>query len=203
MSWYEDYKGKGFSLGGTHFVVDISYSQPTSGLILTNVDPRRQYRKPDAYAGKVLEVSSECRSVRIGDNIIFERWDWNQFNINEKLIVAREKELIIINEEPVSGYIIFKLEQEKETSKIFIPHTYKKERPKFLNGEVLASGVKDINVGEGYFFEAMDSYQYHYGDGRMAFRVNRGAALLIKYDPRVEKFEKMGNTLPDVVVATK
>lgn len=179
MSWLD-----GFGLGGDHFRANIGMPENhPSGLIMFNRDPRNGKKKPDAYAGIVLDVSPGCSTVKIGDNVVFERWEWQQYDVDNEQIVARERDLIIVNNEPMPGYLIFRLEDlSPERTKLIVPHTYEKPKSPSLAGQVVASGVRDINIGENYIFQAMDSYQYHYGNGLMAFRVNRGAELLAQYD---------------------
>lgn len=173
-----------YTLSGDHFIASILLPEDhSSGIKLFNRDPRNVKKKPDAYAGKILEASSSCELVKVGDNVVFERWEWQQFNLDDARIVARERELIVINDQPAPGYIVFQLEDlNKPKINIILPDTIEKPKPHFLSGKVVASGVKDINIGENYIFQAMDSYQYHYGNGLMAFRVNRGADILARYD---------------------
>lgn len=175
---------EGKTLAGDHFKANIAFEENhPSGLVLFNRDPRRGKKKPDAYAGVVLDASPNCKYAKIGDNIVFERWDWQQFDLDDEKIIARERELIIVNDEPVPGYIIFQLEDlSPEKTKLIVPHTYEKPTAKTLAGKVLASGVESVLVGENYIFQRSDDYQFHYGDGRMAFRVNRGSDLLALYE---------------------
>lgn len=174
----------GYSLGGDYFKASIALEgNHPSGITLLNKDPRSGKKKPDAYAGIILDVSSNCKLLKIGDNVVFERWDWQQFDLNEEQIAARERDLIVVNDEPVAGYIIFQIEDlNKKKTDLIIPQTIEKQKTATLFGKVVASGVKDVNVGERYIFEHMDSYQYYYGNGLMAFRVNRGAELIAKYE---------------------
>lgn len=176
---------EGFSLGGDHFKASIALpANHPSGIILFNRDPRNGKKKPDAYAGIVLDASLGCRYVKIGDNVVFERWDWQQHDVDDEQIVARERDLIVVNDQPVPGYIIFQLEDlNPSKTSLVVPHTYEKPKSPSLCGMVMASGVKDVNPGERYIFQADDNcHQFHYGNGLMAFRVNRGADILAKYE---------------------
>lgn len=181
MSWLDE-----SILAGDHFLVKLAIPEKTeSGLVIP--DSTRDYRKkrdkPDAYAGIVLDVSPGCDWAKIGDNVVYERWSWQQFSLDSERMIARERDLIIINEQPVNGYIIFDLEDLSPIkANIALPQTLERPKPQVLSGKVVASGVRDINSGENYIFQRMDSYQFHYGDGRMAFRVNKGADILASYE---------------------
>jgi co-chaperonin GroES (HSP10) len=178
-NWFD-----GYDLSGDHFKASIALpANHPSGIVLFNRDPRSAKKKPDAYAGVILDVSPGCEMVKIGDNVVFERWDWQQYDVDDEKIIARERDLVVVNDTPVPGYIIFRLEDlaEKKTE-IIIPQTVDKPKHPTLAGIVVASGVKDILPGEGYIFEQYDQYQFYYGNGLMAFRVNRGADIIARYD---------------------
>lgn len=184
MFWLDGYPLT--SLAGDHFLADIALSSHSkAGIILPERDPRRQKKKPDAYAGKILDVSPWCERVKKDDLVVFERWDWQQEDARNERIIARERDLIIVNEKPCSDYIIFQLEDLsyiRPTLSQLIPQTMEKSKPAALAGVVISSSVDGYNEGERYIFQYMDSYQFHYGDGRVAFRYGKGADILAKYE---------------------
>jgi hypothetical protein len=176
---------EGFSLAGDHFIASISMPERDElGIIRWNRDPRKAKKKPDTYSGVVLEVSPSCQYVKVGDQVVFERWEWGQVNLDDDRILVAERDLIIINDVPYTGYLIFKLEDlsPRKENGVLLPQTHENSDKPALCGEVLASGVSDISPGEHYIFQRHDRNQYYYGDGRMAFRINRGADILAKYD---------------------
>lgn len=174
----------GFKLVGKNFKASIALpDNHPSGIVLFDKDPRKGKKRPDAYAGVVLDVGNSCDLVKIGDNVVIERWDWKQVDLPQEQIVAREKELLVVNDVPVNDCVIFQLEDlDFTTTKLIVPHTYEKPPKAALYGEVLASSYPGVLVGEKYIFEKLDSNQYHYGDGRMAFRVQGDWNLLAKYE---------------------
>lgn len=173
------------TLAGDHFLVLLDIPEEQNGLIIpdSTKDYRKKRDKPDAYSGVVLDISPNCKHAKIGDNVVFERWDWQQVSVDDKRLVVRERDLIIVNEQPINGYIIFQTEDLSPIkTNVVLPGAYEKPKQAYLAGKVLASGVYGIEPGQNYIFERMDSYQFAYGDGRVAFRVNKGADLLASYE---------------------
>lgn len=175
---------EGYKLSGPHFKASIALPENRpSGLKLLNNDPRSGKRRPDAYAGVIVDVGNRCDLVKIGDNVVFERWDWKQLDLDDSMIVSREKEVLIVNDEPVQNCVIFQLEDlDFKQTKLIIPHTYEKPPKLALFGKVLASAYSGVKINERYIFEKLDSNQYVYGDGRMAFRVQGDWNLLATYE---------------------
>jgi len=175
---------EGFTLAGPNFKASIALpDNHPSGIVLFDKDPRKGKKRPDAYAGVVLDVGSSCSLVKIGDNVVFERWDWKQLDLPQEQIVAREREILVVNDQPVNNVVIFQLEDlDFKTTQILVPHTYEKPPKAALFGKVVASDYVGVSVGERYIFEKLDSNQYYYGDGRMAFRVQGDWNLLAKYE---------------------
>lgn len=175
---------EGFKLSGPNFKASIALEQNhSSGIVLLNKDPRNGKKRPDAYAGIIMDVGSSCDLVKIGDNVVFERWDWKQVDLPDAMIVARERELLIVNEKPVMNCVIFELEDfELKNTKIIVPHTLEKPPKKSLFGKVIASSYNGVYPNDRYIFESLDSNQYYYGDGRMAFRIQGDWNLLATYE---------------------
>lgn len=175
---------EGYKLSGPNFKASIALpDNHPSGIKLFNNDPRSGKKRPDAYAGIVMDTGSRCGLVKIGDNVVFERWDWKQVDLPDAMIVARERELLIINEQPVNNCVVFQIEDlDFKTTKLIIPHTYEKPPKASLFGKVLASSYSGVSIGERYVFEKLDENQYFYGDGRMAFRIQGDWNLLATYE---------------------
>lgn len=175
---------EGFKLVGPNFKASIALPENhPSGIVLLSKDPRKKKDKPDAYAGVVLDVGDRCDLVKIGDNIVFDRWDWKQVDLPDAMILSREKELLVVNEKPVNDCVIFELEDfDYKSVHIIVPHTLDKPPKASLFGKVIASSYVGVLPGERYIFEKLDSNQYHYGDGRMAFRIQGDWNLLATYE---------------------
>lgn len=181
----------GYRLCGPNFRASIAVeTKHPTGIVLLNKDPRKVKNKPDAYAGIVLDTGDRCKLVKIGDNIVFERWDWKQVDLPNEMILSNEREVLVVNDVPVNDCVIFELEDFGHiNTKIIVPQTLEKKQSAVLSGKVLSSSYHGILPGERYIFEKLDSNQYYYGDGRLAFRVQGDWNFLATYELENEKVE--------------
>jgi len=171
---------KEIKLVGRHFLARISLPENfDSGLLNVQRDPRKQKRRPAAYAGEVEEVGSGCFLVKPGDKIVFRRWDWGQFDADDERIVAEEDDLLIMNDEiPAPGVIVMNLLDQTLKTDLALPQNLRLPKLPSLKGEVIAfspyrmgelKGL--VEKGKMLIFQRSDTNQWSYGDGRIAIKV--------------------------------
>lgn len=177
---YGDREG---TLNSDHFLANIALDENLpGGLTAVMRDPRKQRVKPAAYVGKIEEVAATCRLVKPGDKVVFERWDYDQFDVDDERIIARENQLLILDgETPAPGVIVFKLvDQSTPKTTLALPPGVDHKKLNTYCGMVLASAVDKYEPGEMLWFQKGDMGQFMYADGRMAFRDNGYADILMR-----------------------
>lgn len=168
-----------------HFIVNVALPENfSSGLINISKDPRRQRIKPDAYIGIVEEISPTCRMVKVGDKVVFERWEYQQFNLDDERLIARERDLIVLDGSvPAPNVIVLELinNDEPKTS-IIVPQTLLKKDAPYYYGKILATGAAAWygEVGEELYVEAFDHGQFKDGKGKLFFRTGKWAKVMMR-----------------------
>lgn len=172
--------GEPASLAGRHFLVNIAIPENhPSGIVLLNRDPRKQRKKPDAYVGSVEEVAPGCLLVKPGDKIVFQRWEWGQYNVDDERLIADETDLIMLDDTtPAPGIIVVDPVRPKAKVDIVLPSSVGEPKTAALKGRVLAFSkyrlgelAGEIGIGDILYFQKSDTYQWRYSDGRMAIKV--------------------------------
>lgn len=172
---------KAGTLTGRHFLVNIALEENSpGGIFMINRDPRKQPRKPDVYVGVVEEVGPDCFLVKPGDKVSFKRWEWQQYDIDDERLVAREKDLVILGGEiPAPGMIVVKLIEPKVKTSLALPDTMRRPSTPTLKGEVLALSPWSlgymkgkVEVGQVLIFQKSRDDQWRYPDGRMVLKVS-------------------------------
>lgn len=175
------YQGREVRLRGRNFLVNVALPENSpGGLFLVNRDPRKQRKKPDVYVGVVEETGPECFLVKPGDKISFKRWEWQQMDVDDERIVAREKDLVVLaGDIPAPGMIVVKLDSQAPKAAIALPDTIRPPSLPMLRGEVIAFSpwslghMKDIvKIGQTLYFQKSRDDQWRYPDGRMVLKVS-------------------------------
>lgn len=152
----------------------MNIAQPensSAGLSVVNRDPRKQDYKPDAYVGVVEEIGPDCTLVKIGDQVVVERWEYSQFDIDEERLLVREIDILILQEsEPAPGIVVMQIELDEIKTSLIVPDTYQPESYKHYFGKIVASADPDVEVGKFAWVVKMDSYQYRIGNHTLVFR---------------------------------
>lgn len=133
-----------FKLLGDHFICNIALPEnDASGLARVYRDPRFLRVKPDAYVGIVESKGPGCRYVQEGQKVVLKRWVYNQHDVDEERIVARERELLILNDTtPAPGVAVMKIKPFQPSAGVLIPQTLKPKKPSCYEGEVIASNMQ-------------------------------------------------------------
>lgn len=171
---------KEVKLTGHHFLINIAVPENTSnGLFVLEKDPRKFKRKPDCYVGVVEEVGSDCFLVKPGDKIVFRRWEWEQYNVDDERLIAEETDLLVLaSEVPAPGVIIVRTISDAPKTSLFVPQNIRQEKKPSIRGEVVAHSeyslgeLKGIDIkGKVIHFQRSDTNQWTYGNGLMAIKV--------------------------------
>ncbi len=178
------YQAEDWTLSGDHFCINIAAPENlANGLINPNRDPRKQRKKPDVYIGKVEEVSPRCRLVKVGDTVVVERWEWQQMNLDDERLVARERDLLVLDSDiPAPGIMVLQLAVEKVKTELIVPDTYQAPKSMTYHGKVIATNANlgYGEVGEEVYVEASDYGQFRDGQGRLYFRTGKYANVLLR-----------------------
>lgn len=179
--------GAELTLLGRHFLVNIARPEKTpDGVAIIQRDPRKDRLKADCYVGVVEEVGTQCTLVKPGMRIVFERWEWQQMNVDDERLIAREKDVMIIGENtPAPGIMILELmDVGTPKTNIVLPQTLRPEEKPYYHGKVVATSANQYYglVGEEIFVEKYDSGQFRDGQGRLIFRTDRVAFVLMRVE---------------------
>lgn len=187
--------GREVSLTGSHFLVNIALPEfDSSGIKVVNRDPRKARIKPSCYVGKIEEVGPRCSYAKVGDTVVFERWQWQQMDVDDERMVVREKDLIVFGESlPMPGVLVINLEDhETPRTTIALPslNYTPKPRPYYcgvverlpLNIDFIRVEGVEIRVGDKIYIEKYEVGQYRDGQGRLFFRIGSGADILAKIE---------------------
>lgn len=169
-------------LYGTHFIADIGLPENTpSGLLRVTQDPRKTEQPPDVYVGLIKEVGNGCTMVKVGDKVSFIRWTYGQEDLDDKTILAQEKDILILGEDKAAPGIVAVNVIEKEGN-IELPAWVKDENQSMtVVGQVVASGwqctekcdkncVKEhVSPGDIVVFRRMPDEQYRLGSHTIIF----------------------------------
>lgn len=171
MNWPEKYQ-----LINDSLIVDISLPEENdSGIILLKKNTRND--RPDCYVGKVTETGSQCKLVKVGDSVVFTRWEYSQSDVDENRICLREVDLVIVNDKCVNNYTAVKLYAPKKKMELITPEV-RRERPKNFWGQIIdmdrtdrtPKDAFDLTKGDIVLFQYMEDYQYRVGEHTMVFR---------------------------------
>lgn len=166
------------TLRGDWFDVDIILPEETeSGLKIIVRDPVNSERKPDCYEGTVREVSLDCIKVKIGDNVVFTRWEYSQWHMAEGRLTVRETDLVVVNGRCVNEHIAVKLHEPfKRNEELILVETRKAPEKNFW-GQVIDADLssknkdtKDLKEGDIILFQYMSDYQYRVGKHTVVFK---------------------------------
>jgi len=168
---------KPFRLYGDHFICNIALADNSpGGIIATERDPRKFKRKPDTYVGRVERISPDCRMVRPGNRIVIERFDWLQYDLDEERLIAREVDVVILEDDkPAPGIAVLQevTDIEKSQPKLYIPdasfETEKREKG-YLHGEIIHSSVDELKIGNLIWMYKRDRDQWRLGQSLVIFR---------------------------------
>lgn len=154
-------------------IVNISQPENTeTGLSVVNRDPRKQDFKPDAYVGVVESIGPSCESVKVGDRVVVERWEYSQHDIDEERLLVREIDVLILSGGvPASGTVVLQMEPDVVNTSLVVPDTYRPESLLHYFGKVSASADSDVEVDTFLWVSKSDSYQYRIGQHTLVFRV--------------------------------
>lgn len=178
-----NFNEKEMTLFSDHFLLNIAMDENLpGGLTAVERDPRKFRIKLSAYVGRVEEVAPTCKLVKVGDKVVVERWEYDQLDIDDERIIAREDQLLILgNQTPAPGVIIFKLfDQTKPVTNLTLPETLSLPEPMSYSGMVMASAREAYEPGEILWFQKSDKGQFRYGDNMMAFRDNGYAEIMMR-----------------------
>lgn len=181
-----------FRLHGSHFIVDISLLENDNGIINLNRDPRKLRIAPDVYVGEVKEAGVDC-TVKPGQRVCVERWSYSQQDLDDKHIIADERDLLILDEEtPAPGVVVMKLlDQEKKTD-LILPQNKRPAKRPYYCGVVQCSSVSLVQRGEIIYIPVRDEFQYKLGTDRLVFRVVDENSILLALTPEYSLQEVNG-----------
>lgn len=181
MNWPENYQ-----LVGDSLIVDIGLPEEVSGLSLVNRDPRKTDMKPDCYVGDVKEVGARCKLVKVGDKVVFSRWQYSQSDLDDSRICIREVDLVIVNERCVNGFIAVKLYNPFQKTEQLIQVEGRRNTPRYFWGQIIDidrntknTETKDLKTDDIILFQHMDDYQYYVGRHTMVFKNLYDVPLLV------------------------
>jgi co-chaperonin GroES (HSP10) len=188
LNWPENYK-----LISDALIADIQLPpEDENGIILLNRDPRKQEVLPDCYTGKVLEVGTQCKLVKVGDEIVFQRWQYSQSDLDDTRVCLREIDLVVVNEKCVNGYAACQVfDPFAKTHQLTFPG--RRERPRYYYGKVIDidpysknPDTKDVKAGDIVLFQHMDQEQFWVGKHTKVFK-NIYDVILMVLEPALEE----------------
>lgn len=172
-----------FELSGDHFLGNIQLPENTSGgLVAIERDPRRLENKPDCYVAVVEKVGPDCTFVKPGDKIVLERWEYEQFDVDESRLVAREIDgLIFQDEKPAPNTFALQVlnrHLQKYREKLIIPEAVFADPERWFFGKVSSSSYSEVEVGNFVWVSKMDSGQFNLGEFTVVVRVSEDEVFL-------------------------
>ena len=186
--WMREIMPEGLTLNADWLIVKIALSKEVGGLVMLNTDPRKQRRKPDAYVGEVIETGPRCIYVKVGDRVVFQRWEFSQFDLNEEDIMIRELDLLTINDRCAPEYMAVQVYDPFRTTQVILSDEVKHsmDDSKTLFGKVISIGVqtkneetKEIQEGDFIWFNKFD-YQFRIGSGNTIVIRNDNDVVLMR-----------------------
>lgn len=178
-------EGAEYNLVSRHFVVNIALPATTpDGILVMNRDPRKQRIKPATYKGIVEEAAADCKFVKAGDEVVLERWSWQQLDVDNERLVAREREVLVVNNQPAPNVMVLELIQKPPSQTLYVPDSYRPPKPLYYHGKILATNANEYFglIGEELFIEAHGEGQFNNGAGLLFFQLGRGAQVLMRLD---------------------
>ena len=176
-----------FKLAGDHFICNIAMDENLpGGLIAVERDPRNLKHKPDAYVARIEKIGPGCKHIRPGHKIVVERFDWLQYDLDDERIIAREIDVIILdNDLPAPGVAVVREISEKEElqqrSNLYIPDAgYKETRGKeYVFGSVLHSNVDFLKPEMLVWMLKTDKNQWRLTKNILVFRPDDEMVLMV------------------------
>lgn len=174
------------TLSGDHFLVNIALPAIENGMVRVNRDPRKLRMKLPCYEGTVVEIGTRCRLVKPGDRVVFERWQWQQMDVDDELMIARERDLMVINDTtPAPNVIVIQLPEEKKLPlNLLSVDKFNYVRPATYCGTVIATSANPEmgQVGEEIYVESYDYGQFVDSQRRLFFRTDKVALVLLRLE---------------------
>ena len=181
-----------FKLYGDHFICNIVLDENLpGGLISVNRDPRKRRKKLDAYVARVERIGPSCKSIKPGDKIVVERFDWLQYDLDDERIIARETDVLILASDiPAKGVFVLKeinaLQEKAEKSSLYIPEEgfiSKMEREIYF-GKVIFSNEAKLNSeviesGQFIWVRKSERNQFRLGKDLIVIRATEEDVLMI------------------------
>lgn len=175
---------------GKNFLVNIALPMLLpNGLVNIQRDPRKQRIKPACYVGTVEEIGTRCQHVKVGDRIVFERYEAKQLNVDEERLIAQEREVVITGDEtPMPDVIVLHLKTAAPaTSIISVEKRYVESPPSYIGEIICLPGNRQslkienevLEVGHSIAVQAFDSCTFRDGSNRLFFRVSKLADILL------------------------
>jgi hypothetical protein len=178
-----EFEGKKVELAGDHFLANIALDEKIDGrIVAVQRDPRKARIKPAAYVGVIEEVGAGCRLVKPGDRVVIERWTYEQVDVDDERLVARERDLLILNDSaPAPHVLVLQIIDDKgPMTTLALPDSCQVRVLPSYCGMVVASSDRFAEPGEILWVEKSDMGQFSYGNGLMAFRNNGRAQILAR-----------------------
>jgi co-chaperonin GroES (HSP10) len=178
---------KNFRLNTDWIIVNIELPENVGGLKVINRDPRKQARKPDAYVGDVVECGPRCKYVKVGDKVVFQRWQYSQFDVDDAHIALREVDLLTINQQCAPNYIAVQIYDPFRTTKVILPDEVKHsmDQSKVLFGKVISVGQEqknketaDVREEDFIWFYRMTDDQFRIGNNTVVIRNDYDVILM-------------------------
>lgn len=171
---------KDFRLCADWLIIDISLPENMGGLTVVERDPRKAKYKPAAYVGTVVEEGPQCKHVVRGDKVVFQRWEYSQFDVDEAHIAIREVDLLTVNNECAPRYIAMQVYDPLADTKLILDPEIIRElhsREKFYFGKIISLGPdrenkdsEELKEGDLIWVHKMDDYQFKIGQHTLVFR---------------------------------
>lgn len=172
-----------FDLVGDHFVANISLPENhPGGLSVVERDPRKQDEKPDCYVGIVEAVGPDCRFLKVGDKVVFERWEYTQLDMDEERLIAREIDLVVMpDEKPAPNAVAFQILDDRQAKykELILPEMALAGLDVGYHfGKVTGSGCVDMSEGDFVWVMKMDSNQFRVGRHTVVCRLMSDEAFM-------------------------
>lgn len=167
---------------GKHFIANIALDETLpGGLTAIKRDPRTLRLKMDAYVGRVERTGPGCTLVKVGDTVVIERWSYQQHDLDDERLIARERDVLVLaGEVPAPGVAVLQLEKREppKVAGLVTPDTVTVAPPVFYFGRCCASRHSMLEEGKLYWIEKRDWGQFKTPAGLLAFRVDKDAVLM-------------------------
>ena len=183
---------KDFKVDGRHFIANIYLSamDPVTDMIRpdSHRDPRKLRIKPKVYRGVIEEAGDLCKEIKKGDEVLIERWDYIQINVDEQRILCHEKDVLVVSNKPLTGVAVLGLiEDQKPKSESLNLDPVEELDKEYYFGQVLVDTDR-FKKSDYLWLAKLERDQFKMGENILIFREAEDC-LMMKASP--EENEKI------------